>query len=46
MREAVAQMFAKYHCQRVEDTTRALREILQEHAPERPLGRSEEPRLR
>jgi predicted nucleotidyltransferase component of viral defense system len=32
MREAVAQMFAKYDCQRVEDTTRALREILQELA--------------
>ena len=32
MREAVAQMFAKYECQRVEDTTRALREILQELA--------------
>ncbi len=32
MREAVAQMFAKYDCRRVEDTTRALREILQELA--------------
>ncbi|GAB4181203.1 MAG: nucleotidyl transferase AbiEii/AbiGii toxin family protein [Geothermobacteraceae bacterium] len=32
MRELVAQMFAKYDCQRVEDATRALREILQELA--------------
>jgi hypothetical protein len=32
MREAVAQMLSKYDCQRVEDTTRALREILQELA--------------
>ena len=32
MREAVAQMLAKYDCQRVEDTTQALREILQELA--------------
>ena len=32
MREVVAQMFARYECQRVEDTTRALREILQELA--------------
>ncbi|WP_305043301.1 nucleotidyl transferase AbiEii/AbiGii toxin family protein [Geoalkalibacter sp.] len=32
MREAVAQMFSRYDCQRVEDTTRALREILQELA--------------
>jgi len=32
MREAVAQMLAKYDCQRLEDTTRALREILQELA--------------
>jgi len=30
MREAVAQMLSKYDCQRVEDTTRALREILTE----------------
>jgi hypothetical protein len=29
MREAIAQMLAKYDCQRVEDTTQALREILQ-----------------
>jgi hypothetical protein len=29
MREVVVQMFAKYDCQRVEDITRALREILQ-----------------
>jgi hypothetical protein len=32
MREAVAQMLSKYDCQRVEDTTQALREILQELA--------------
>ncbi len=32
MREAVAQMLARYDCRRVEDTTRALREILQELA--------------
>jgi predicted nucleotidyltransferase component of viral defense system len=32
VREAIAQMLAKYDCQRVEDTTRALREILQELA--------------
>ena len=32
MREAVFEMLARYDCQRVEDTTRALREILQELA--------------
>lgn len=32
MRETLAQMLAKYDCQRVEDTTQALREILQELA--------------
>ena len=32
MREAVAQMMSRYDCQRVEDTARALREILQELA--------------
>ena len=32
MREAVVQMLAKYDCRRVEDSTRVLREILQELA--------------
>lgn len=32
MREAVTEMLARYECQRVEDTSRALREILQELA--------------
>ncbi|MFO7982404.1 MAG: nucleotidyl transferase AbiEii/AbiGii toxin family protein [Desulfuromonadales bacterium] len=32
MREAISEMLARYDCQRVEDTSRALREILQELA--------------